>query len=124
MATAVTSSALPRSSKPGASPPPLGASPHVPADPGWRPVHSALPTDPASLPVHSPEEPALVEQQPHATPDLLEAEADAIADVAPSPAPAEGSAPHHRRSEDDNANPASAPRAARAPPTAPDAFLA
>jgi len=65
-----------------------------------------------------------VEQQPHATPDLLEAEADAMADGAPSPAPAEGSAPHYRRYEDDNAIPASAPRAPLAPPIAHGALLA
>jgi hypothetical protein len=62
-------------------------------DPGWRLVQFALPTDAASLPVHPAEEPAaLVEEQPHVTPDSLEAKAYAMADRAAGQEPVEGPA--------------------------------
>src|SRR5215471_215543 len=112
MASAVSALAPTRSGKAGASRPPLGASPPVPQDPARRPVQSALPTDPASLRVHPAEEPAVpVEEQPHASPDPLETEADAMADRGAGQKPVEGPAPHYRRYEDDNPIPASALRA-------------
>ena len=110
MATAVSASAPTRSGKTGASSLPVRSSPRVPDDPDRRLLESALPTDPASIPVHAADEdPAVVADPPRPAHDPLEAEADAAADHAESREPAVGPAPNYRRYEDDNPIPASAP---------------
>src|SRR3569623_1724638 len=98
MATAVSAAALTRSSKAGLSRLLVGAHPPVPHGPGSALLDSALPGDPASIPVHAADEtPALVEEQPHGTQDPFETEADTMADRAASQEPPAAPAPNHRR---------------------------
>src|SRR3569623_1724623 len=97
MATAVSAAALTRSSKAGLSRLLVGAHPPVPHGPGSALLHSALPRDPASIPVHAADEtPALVEVQPHVTLVPFESEADTLSDRAASQEPPAAPAPYHR----------------------------